>query len=59
MCVFGLPLSPCCVTCVHPSLCVGIIFISYALQVHYRPFVDPNLDTASDLRTSVTYVRAA
>ncbi len=26
------------------SLCVGIIFISYALQVKYRPFVDPNLD---------------
>jgi hypothetical protein len=26
------------------SLCVGIIFISYALQVKYRPFVDPSLD---------------
>jgi hypothetical protein len=40
-----------------PSLCVGIIFISYALQVHYRPFVDPNLDVATaDFRSRVVYV---
>ncbi len=32
------------------SLCVGIIFIAYALQVKYKPFLDPNMDHATDLR---------
>ncbi len=32
------------------SMCVGIIFISYALQVKYRPFLDPNPDAARDAR---------
>jgi hypothetical protein len=31
-------------------MCVGIIFISYALQVKYRPFLDPNPDAAKDAR---------
>jgi hypothetical protein len=31
------------------SLCVGIIFISYALQVKFKPFLDPNLDAADRL----------
>jgi hypothetical protein len=31
-------------------MCVGIIFISYALQVKYRPFLDPNPDAARDAR---------
>ncbi len=46
--------------CVHAvSLCVGIIFVSYALQVKYRPFVDPNLDAASNVagHTKAIYVR--
>ena len=34
------------------SLCVGIIFISYALQVKYKPFLDPNLDAAEDVKGS-------
>jgi hypothetical protein len=42
---------------------VGIIFIAYALQVKYKPFLDPNVDLASDqLATSngakLVYVRA-
>ena len=31
------------------SLCVGIIFIAYALQVKYKPFLDPNMDHATDV----------
>ncbi len=31
-------------------MCVGIIFISYALQVKHRPFVGPNPDAARDTR---------
>ena len=34
-------------------MCVGIIFISYALQVKYRPFLDPNPDAARDARLAV------
>ncbi len=42
---------------------MGIIFIAYALQVKYKPFLDPNVDLASDqLVTSngakLVYVRA-
>ncbi len=33
-----------------PSLSVGILFIAYALQVKFRPFLDPNLDMAEDVR---------
>jgi hypothetical protein len=45
------------------SLCVGIIFIAYAAQVKYKPFLDPNLDSANDVRAKATgvvlvYVRA-
>ncbi len=34
-------------------MCVGIIFISYALQMKYRPFLDPNPDAARDTRLAV------
>ncbi len=33
-------------------MCVGIIFISYALQAKYRPFLDPNPDAARDARVA-------
>ncbi len=36
----------------HCSLCVGIIFVAYALQVKHRPFLDPNLDALHDAPTS-------
>jgi hypothetical protein len=44
------------------SLCVGIIFIAYALQAKYRPFLDPNVDAAKDAAAvssgaDVVYVR--
>lgn len=46
------------------SLCVGIIFVSYAMQVKYKPFLDPNLDVADSTKAAVSgaelvYVRGA
>jgi hypothetical protein len=45
------------------SLSVGIIFISYTLQVKYQPFLPPNNDMLSDQQLTFTgarlvYVRA-